>query len=169
MAKATARKKKQPWQAWVSVKWKAGTPDDAWKGWKKEKHIKAAWTTTGDWDFSTIAVENPSRMENRRIRTVVGLRYADAQKVAVILKDIETMLRSHPEIDTRKTLFVHLIEFGPSSLNFLIYTFTKTTDWVRFQAIQQDVFLKILEVIHGHGAKCAFPTTTVHIPEGIGT
>ena len=59
---------------------------------------------------------------------------------------------------------VNLFEFGPSSLNFFIYTFTKTTNWVKFQAIQQDVFLKAINIIAEHGGECAFPTTTLDIP-----
>ena len=42
--------------------------------------------------FSTISVENPSRMSNRRIKTNIGLRYDDANKVATIIADIESML-----------------------------------------------------------------------------
>lgn len=114
--------------------------------------------------FSTISVENPSRMLNRRIKTTIGLRYQDATKVGAVLTDIEEMLRNHPEIDTNQTLMVNLIEFGPSSLNFFIYTFTKTTNWVKFQAIQQDVFLKAIDIITKRGAECAFPTTTLDIP-----
>jgi len=114
--------------------------------------------------FSTISVENPSRMLNRRIKTTIGLRYQDATKVSLILKEIEAMLRNHPEIDTNQTLMVNLFEFGPSSLNFFIYTFTKTTNWVKFQAIQQDVFLKAINIIAEHGGECAFPTTTLDIP-----
>lgn len=117
--------------------------------------------------FSTIPVCNPSRMTNRRIKTNIGLRYDDATKVAGVLKDVAKMLRNHPEIDTNQTLMVYLIEFGASSLTFMVYTFTKTTEWVKFQAIQQDVFLKILEIIDLHGAQCAFPTTTLHVPEGV--
>jgi len=117
--------------------------------------------------FSTISVENPSRMTNRRIRAIINLRYDDATKIAVILKDIEQMLRSHPEIDTDRTLMVNLVECASWSLNFMIYTFTKTTDWVKFQAVQQDVFIKVLEIVAQHKAECAFPTSTVHIPEGI--
>ena len=74
------------------------------------------------------------------------------------------MLRHHPEIDTNRTLMVNLFEFGASSLNFFIYTFTKTTNWVKFQAIQQDVFIKAIEIITKHEAECAFPTTTLDIP-----
>ena len=117
--------------------------------------------------FSNISVQNPSRMTNRRIYTHIGLRYEDATKMANILVDVEAMLRAHPEIDTNQTLMVNLDQFGPSSLNFFVYTFTKTTDWVKFQAIQQDVFLKIIEVIDSHGAECAFPTQTLNIPNGL--
>lgn len=118
--------------------------------------------------FSTISVENPSRMLNRRIYTKIGVRYDDATKIHPMLKDIENMLQNHPEIDTNQTLMVNLVDFGPSSLDFMIYTFTKTTQWVKFQGIQQDVFLKVIDIITEHGAECAFPTTTLHVPDGIG-
>lgn len=117
--------------------------------------------------FSLISVENPSRMMNRRIKQVVGIRYKDGSRLEEISNDIETMLRNHEEIDTTKTLFVKFINFGPSSLEILIYTFTKTTDWVRFQSIQQDILLKILQIIESDGAQCAFPTTTVDLPKDI--
>jgi len=115
--------------------------------------------------FSTIAVENPSRMTNRRIKTTIALRYEDASKVAVILEEVETMLRHHPEIDTTQTLMVYLTKFGDSSLDFLVYTFTKTTDWAKYLAIQQDVFLKIIGIILQHGAECAFPSRTLYVPD----
>lgn len=117
--------------------------------------------------FSTITVENPSRMTNRRIKAIINLRYDDAGIIAVILKDIETMLRSHPEIDTEQTLMVNLVECASWSLNFMIYCFTKTTKWAEFQAVQQDVFIKTLEIVAKYGAECAFPTTTMQVPDGV--
>lgn len=117
--------------------------------------------------FSNIVLENPQRMTNRRIKTIIGLRYEDASKIKVVLEDIEKMLRQHPEIDQNQTLIVNLVEFGASALNIMVYTFTKTTQWVRFQAIQQDVFLQIIGIINAHGAECAYPTTTLHIQEGL--
>lgn len=117
--------------------------------------------------LSNVSVENPSRMTNRRIKATFGVRYDDANQIAPLAKNIEEMLRNHPEIDTKQTLFVYLYEFGPSSLNLLVYTFTKTTKWVKFQAIQQDIFLKIIDIVTRHGAECAFPTSTIHMPEGV--
>lgn len=114
--------------------------------------------------FSTIVVENPSRMSNRRIYTRIGLRYDDSNKIAKVVSDIKSMLQNHPEIDTKMLTLVNLVEFGPSSLNIMVYTFTKTTLWAKFQDIQQDVFLKILDIIEQNDAQCAFPTTTIDMP-----
>lgn len=113
--------------------------------------------------FLTISVENPSRMTNRRIRTIIGIRYEDAGKMDIITHDAKQMLLHHPEIDTKQLIIVNLVEFGASSLNFMVYTFTKTTNWLRFQEIQHDVFLKILDIIRKHRAQCAFPTQTLHL------
>ena len=113
--------------------------------------------------FSQISVENPSRMFNRRIYETIGLRYQDADKMAAIVDQVKSMLENHEDIDLSRTLIVNFVSFGPSSLDFFVYTFTKTTVWVDFHNIKQDVLLKILSIIHANGADVAFPTQTVQV------
>lgn len=113
--------------------------------------------------FTQIAVENPSRMFNRRIYETIGVRYQDSAKLASIVADVRQMLEEHPEIDLNRTLIVNFVSFGPSSLDFFVYAFTRTTVWVEYHAIKQDVLLKILDIIHEHGADVAFPTRTLHL------
>ena len=115
--------------------------------------------------FTSITVENPSRMTNRRIKETIGIRYEDAGKMRAIINDVKNMLQQHKAIDRHKTLIVNFNSYAPSSLDFFIYTFTKTTDWIEFHEIKQDILLKIIDIIEAHDAECAFPTTTVHIPE----
>ena len=117
--------------------------------------------------FANIAVENPSRMSNRRIYETIGIRYDDVDKMGVIVAEVEAMLRNHEAIDTEQTLMVNFVSFAPSSLDFFIYTFTKTTVWTEYHQIKQDVLLKVAEIIAKQGAEIAYPTSTVHIPEGI--
>jgi MscS family membrane protein len=117
--------------------------------------------------FANIAVENPSRMTNRRIHETFGVRYDDISKVSEITTDIESMLRNHPDIDASHTLMVNLVNFAPSTVDFFVYTFTKTTVWTDFHKIKQDILLKIEDIISSHGAEMAFPTTTVHMPDGV--
>ena len=117
--------------------------------------------------FTNISVENPSRMENRRIYETMGIRYGDAAKMAAIIADVRKMLQTHEEIDAQRTLIVNFDAFAPSSLDFFIYTFTKTTDWIKFHHIKQDVLLKIVEIVGSHGAEFAYPTSTLSIPDKI--
>jgi len=115
--------------------------------------------------FSQIAVENPSRMHNRRIKETIGIRYDDADKMQTITGQVEEMLKDHPEIDADKTLMVNFNSFAPSSLDFFIYTFTKTTNWEKYHTIKQDILLKILKIVEENGAEVAFPTSTIHLAE----
>lgn len=117
--------------------------------------------------FTSIAVENPSRMSHRRIYETVGIRYDDALKMAPIIEQVKAMLIAHPEIDESQTMIVNFNKFAPSSLDFFIYTFTHTTKWVQFHEIKQDVLLKVIEIIEANGAEVAFPTSTIHVPDGL--
>ncbi|MDO6823589.1 mechanosensitive ion channel family protein [Marinobacter sp. 1_MG-2023] len=115
--------------------------------------------------FTTIAVENPSRMTNRRISETIGIRYADVSEMAAIVADIRSMLEEHEDIDSNQTLIVNFLAFNHSSLDIMVYAFTKTTQWVRFHEVKQDVLLKISDVIVGYGGEIAFPTQTLHISD----
>ncbi|MFL0809078.1 MAG: mechanosensitive ion channel family protein [Agarilytica sp.] len=117
--------------------------------------------------FAQISVENPSRMSNRRIYETIGVRYDDAAQVQPIVDDVKAMLESHEAIDQKLMIMVNFNEFSASSLDFFIYCFTKTTDWATFHDIKQDVLLKILTLIEARGAECAFPTSTLHVPDPV--
>jgi len=117
--------------------------------------------------FTSIAVENPSRMSHRRIYETIGLRYDDVDKLPSIVADVKQMLKQHPEIDQTQTLMVNFNSFAPSSLDFFIYTFTRTTNWIKYHEVKQDVLFKVSEIISKHGAEIAFPTSTVHVPDPV--
>ena len=116
--------------------------------------------------FTSIVVENPSRMSHRRIKETIGLRYDDFAVVPAVVADIRDMLRAHPEIDTTQTLIVNFNQFAGSSLDLMIYTFTKTTVWVKYHEVKQDVLIRIGQIIERHGAEIAFPTRTLHLHGG---
>lgn len=118
--------------------------------------------------FTTIVVENPSRMTNRRIKETIGIRYDDLDEMAGIVADVKAMLSAHPDIDTGATLIVNFNAFADSSLEFFIYAFTKTVEWVPYHEVKQDVLLKVAAIIQTHGAEIAFPTRTLHIDSPLG-
>lgn len=111
--------------------------------------------------FTSISVENPSRMTNRRIFETIGVRYQDVHVLEAIVADVKDMLREHDAIDQERTLMVNFNAFGPSSLDFFVYAFTRTTVWAEYHAIKQDVLFRIAQIIDARGAEIAFPTRTV--------
>lgn len=113
--------------------------------------------------FSSISVENPGRMTNRRIKTEIGLRYEDSDKISAIVDDIRTMLKQDENIDTGQTLLVYFDAFADSSLNIMVYCFTKTTVWAEWLDAQQKVYLQIIEIVKRHGADFAFPSQTLYV------
>lgn len=118
--------------------------------------------------FTQVSLENPSRMENRRILETVGIRYEDVDKMASIVADVRQMLIDDERIETdTRTLIVNFNTFAASSLDFFVYTFTKTVNWVEFHEIKQDVMLKVADIITSYGAEIAFPTSTLHVPEPV--
>ncbi|MBB1315528.1 MULTISPECIES: mechanosensitive ion channel family protein [Aliivibrio] len=115
--------------------------------------------------FSSIVVENPSRMLNRRIKEDIGIRYDDISNIEQIVIEVKAMLVNHEGIDSNQTLIVNFNGFGPSSLDLLVYTFTKTVNWIEYHHVKQDVLIKIGDIIAQHGAEIAFPTQTLKIEQ----
>ncbi len=122
--------------------------------------------------FASIVVENPSRMTHRRIFENLGIRYEDGPRMAAICHAVRGMLREHPGLDATQTQIVHFNRYGESHLEFMVYCFTKTTVWVEFHAVKEDVLLRIMQIVKDHGAEFAFPTQTLHLasvpPEAAG-
>lgn len=115
--------------------------------------------------FNSITVENPSRMKNRRIYETIGIRYDDIKQMNKIVGDVKNMLFDHPDIDNKQTLIVNFNAFSSSSIDFFVYTFTKTTDWILFHEIKQSVLLEIAQIIESNQAEMAYPTQRLQLDD----
>lgn len=111
--------------------------------------------------FSTISIENPGRMTNRRIDFTISLRYEDAGRINDVVNDIRAMLAADADIDQKQTTLVYFSKFADSSLDVMIYCFTKTVVWAKWLEVQQGVYLKIIDIVHQRGADFAFNTQTI--------
>lgn len=113
--------------------------------------------------FTTIALENPSRMSHRRIYENIGVRYSDIGSLPKILDEVKAYLRQNTDIDQNQTLMVSLNEFADSSVNFFVYALTHTTNWSEYHQVKEKVLFEINEIIERNDSEIAFPTRTLHI------
>ncbi len=117
--------------------------------------------------FTTVSVENPSRMTHRRISETIGLRYDDVAVVPAIVADIYAALSEDESIDNNEVILVYFNTFGPYSLDIMLYCYTVTTQWDKYLGVKQQVLLRCHDIIDAHGAQVAFPTSNVRLTEGL--
>ena len=117
--------------------------------------------------FSSIIVENATRMSNRRINETIGIRYDDLDKMSNIIDDVSRSLSQNTDIDQTQKAKVYFKSFSASSCDFFIYAFTITKDWEEFLKIKQSVLFSVAEIISKHKAEIAFPTSTVYLNKDV--
>jgi len=116
--------------------------------------------------FTNVVLQNPSRMSHRRIFEHIGIRYDDIKRMEPIVKAVREMLKAHPDIAQDQTQMVYFDRCAASSVDFFIYCFTSPV-WAEFHRVKEDVLLKIMDIIEAHEAEVAFPTSTLHMPDGV--
>jgi len=112
--------------------------------------------------FATTPIENPGRMYNRRIKASISLRYEDLPHIQQITEAVQHLLETHPDIDQQQRILVSFDEWASSSINMLVYCFTRTTVWSDFLQVQQKIFLEIAEIVKQAGGDFAFNCTTLY-------
>ncbi|MFP6775527.1 MAG: mechanosensitive ion channel family protein [PS1 clade bacterium] len=113
--------------------------------------------------FATIPIETPSRMTNRRIYEVIGIRYDDIDQMPIIIEEVESLLNGHDKIDHDEPCRVFFDVFNASSLDFVIYAFSNITNSSEFKKMKGKLLLDVASIIAKHGAEIAYPTQTLHI------
>ena len=113
--------------------------------------------------FATIPIETPSRMTNRQIHAIIGIRYDDIAQMSSIIEKVEKLLADHEHIDHEEPCRVYFDLFNASSLDFVIWAFSSVTNSSEFKKIKGKILLDVADIIAGHGAEIAYPTQTLHI------
>lgn len=122
-------------------------------------------------NLSDAVVTNFSRMTHRRIYWMLGVEYSTTTEQLKTIRDALTeYLYENEQFDTSVTTFVRVDSFGASSIDILIYCFTKTTNWGEWLAIKEDFAFFIKDIIENKaGTGFAFPSQSLYIekyPEG---
>lgn len=125
------------------------------------------------------------RVIGRRIKMSIGITYeSKMQDIKNLKNDIHEMLKNHPDIASdeninitksktfeaikkedlqgiKNTLLVYIDEFGPSSINILVYCFSKTTVWADWLETKEDVIMKIAALVEKNNCDFAYPTQAI--------
>jgi len=140
--------------------------------------------------FASKDVKNwDKRILGRRIKMHVGVKYdSKSEDIKNAIAKIRTMLDKHPGIATKATkyshrrdhrhsaklvskddlegvknnLLVYLDNFGDSSINILIYCFTKSVKWAEWLETKEDVMHQIMAILEENNLEFAFPSLSIY-------
>jgi MscS family membrane protein len=107
-------------------------------------------------------LENFSERDKFRFLHVLGLEYETTpQQMRSILNEITSLLQDHAGVE-RDSVRVRFIRFGASSLDVEIFAHLLSRDWPHFQEVQQELLLRIMEIVQEAGTGIAFPSQTLY-------
>lgn len=116
--------------------------------------------------LSDNAVTNFSAMTHRRIYWKIGVEYrTTVDQLRQIRDGIESYVIGNeafaqpPEVST----FVRIDSFNDSSIDIMLYCFTKTTNWGEWLEIKEQLAYHIKEVVEGAGSGFAFPSQSLYV------
>ena len=152
---------------WIKTPDVEGTVEDIGFRATKVRRFDKALVTIPNSKLASEALINFSRMTQRRIYWSIGVEYRTTkEQLRDIIQDISDYLHSHPDFETDPTktkTFVYLDSFGASSIDLMLYCFTKTTEWGEWLAVKEQLAYKVKEIVEGHGTSFAFPSTSLYV------
>lgn len=122
--------------------------------------------------LSDAAVTNFTAMTYRRIFWKIGLEYrASLEQLKTIRDQIELYLRTAgPFVQPpAASLFVRYDAFNSSSIDLMLYAFTKTTVWGEWLEHKENLAYRVKEIVEDAGCSFAFPSQSIYLekyPEG---
>ena len=116
--------------------------------------------------LSDSAVTNFSSMTHRRIYWKIGVEYrTSVDQLRAIRNGIETYVMENDAFakPPETLLFVRIDSFSDSSIDIMLYCFTKTTNWGEWLEIKESLAYAIKEIVEAAGSAFAFPSQSLYI------
>ncbi len=114
-------------------------------------------------DFSNMQLINWALCDRMLILRTIGLRYeTKPEQIRYVLAKLREMCLAHPKIDN-DSLRIRFVGYGASAQEIQIRIYALTQEWNEFYAIQEDVFLRVGEIVEGSGTGFARPSQTLYV------
>ena len=116
--------------------------------------------------LSDTAVTNFTEMTYRRIYWHIGVEYRTSiEQLSEIREKIAAHIAEDGDFVDAKdaSTFVRIDKFGASSIDILVYCFTKTTRWGEWLEVKEKLAYTIMKIVEEAGSGFAFPSTSIYV------
>jgi MscS family membrane protein len=119
-------------------------------------------------DFAQMKLETFAARDRIRLIHRITLRYETTpDQLRYVLVELRRLLYSHPRV-VEEPSRVRFVAFGATSLDLELFAYVDTTDFNEFLAVQEDVMLRVMDVVAESGTGFAFPSQTLYLGRDAG-
>lgn len=142
---------------WIQADKIEGTVEDIGFRSTKIRTFSDALISVPNSIMSNEPITNWSKMGKRRVNFNLQIPLdTTAEKIETLLSKLKEMLNNHDDIN-KDLIVVNLDGFGEATLQIMIYYFTKTTSWVTYLKVSEDVNIKVLRIFEETGVSIIPP------------
>ncbi|MGB5742502.1 MAG: mechanosensitive ion channel family protein [Sedimenticolaceae bacterium] len=148
--------------------WRIGTIEQI--GWMstRVRGIDRTLTTIPNAEFSKMHIVNLTERDQRLFRTTLQLRYETTpEQMRFVLTRLRELLLGHPMV-TATPARVRYISLGAYSKDVDVYCYFACREENDFLAIQEDLLLRIEDIVNEAGTGFAFPSQTAYLARDAG-
>ena len=133
----------------------------------KIRRFDMSLVTVPNAKLSDDAVVNFSMMTNRRIYWMIGLEYRTThEQLRQVVEGISGYIHDSDEFETdpnRVSTLIHADSFNASSIDIMLYCFTKTTRWAEWMRVKEELLYEVKQIVEEAGTAFAFPSSSLYV------
>ncbi len=153
---------------WIVVGGVEGTVEEVGLRSTRVRTFYNSIVTVPNYTFTDTNVDNMGARRWRRYSTTLGLSYATTpEQMQAFVEGVRAIIRANPGMRT-DFYIVEFKEFGPSTLDVMLYCFIDAPNWNDEMRVRHVLNLDIVRLAERLGVEFAFPTQTLHIDSGPG-
>ena len=108
-------------------------------------------------------IENLTRRDKFWFHPTVGLAYeTTAAQMRQVLEGIRNLMTADPRVETEGSR-ARFVRLGASSLDIDVFGYVRAESYPEFLGVQEELLLRILDLVEQAGTSVAFPTQTLHV------
>ncbi|WP_237144848.1 mechanosensitive ion channel family protein [Pontibacter pamirensis] len=114
-------------------------------------------------ELASTKIENYAHRDRFWFHPKFGLRFESTpDQIRFLLVELRSILYAHPMVDPTPAR-IRFTEIGADSLNIDIFAYVNASNFDQFLEVQEDLYLRMMDVVEASGTGFAFPSQTLYI------
>lgn len=114
-------------------------------------------------EFAALKIENFAHRDRFFFHPIFRIRLdATPDHIRYLLVELRAILYAHPKVSPQPAR-IRFIEIGTDALKLEVFSYIIAVDFDRFLEIQEDIYLRMLDVIKASGTALALPSQTLYL------